>query len=116
MKAHEGQKEVQFTWKVLRSFQKPLSRQLFEAICIEQKEENVNLNSKREYFRYSTEKITMCNNDYQCNQCGKKFTAINDMKFHKRKFHENMHCSKCDYISFGEIDLKHHLVNKHTIA
>ena len=114
---HENKQDVALTWKALRNFQKPLFRLLFEAICIEKKDDSVNLNSKGEYFRCTTKKISMCNNDdNQCNQCGRKFTNMPSMKKHVRKFHERINCSQCEYNAFGEIDLKHHKQIKHTFG
>ena len=52
---HDGEtKNIVFDWKVLNKFQKPLSRQLKEALYIENKDKCVNINLKSEYFKNNT--------------------------------------------------------------
>ena len=112
-KEHEGKhNEVTFRWNVIGQFQKPLSRQLYEAICIDKKAEDVNLNSKNEYFRHTTKKITINKDetDQQCDFCGRVLKTMNELVKHEELFHKRIPCSKnnCDYICFGEYDLQQH--------
>ena len=99
---------------MIRKFQKPLARQLFEAINIDKKNNCVNLNFKSEYFRHDIKKITMTRDEQQCNFCGKCEINKHELQNHIKKFHERLQCSKCPYISFGETDLKQHEKNKHS--
>ena len=50
---HAGNiEDVTFDWKVLGKFQKPLQRQLDEAINIEGNSKESSLNSKSEYYKH----------------------------------------------------------------
>ena len=116
-KEHENNPEnVSFSWKVIGQFKKPLSRQLFEAIKIDKKEESVNLNSKSEYFRHNMKKIIINNSDFQCNSCARKFQADNELKVHEQMVHTRLKCKSCNYISFGEYDLQNHNKTAHNMS
>ena len=51
---HDKVHEARFEWKVLRKFDKPLQRQLTEAINIESKSAAENLNSKKKSLTVRT--------------------------------------------------------------
>ena len=111
---HAGDGEnITFNWKVIGTFQKPLTRQLFEAIHIDKKANNVNLNSKCEYFKHNIQKIGMTEGEYQCNYCGRVFRMMSELKIHEKSVHTRFQCKQCKYLSFGEIDLTHHLKSQH---
>ena len=113
---HEGKAhEVEFDWKIVGKYRKPLSRQLAEAIEIDKKPKDSNLNSKNEYFRHSVKKISLSNSDGKedCAYCGKKLNGIEDLQIHEKDFHTRQKCSKCEYVSVGQKDLQYHTKAKH---
>ena len=70
---HNGKAEnVEFVWKIGGKFRKPLQRQLKEAIEINRKSSDVNMNMKHEYNRHDIRRIFMNSNKFQCKNCGKK--------------------------------------------
>ena len=93
---------VSFSWKVIGAFQKPRSRQLFEAIMID-----------NEFFRHNIRKICMTEADFQCKFCARVFRTMNELEVHKKCIHTRFPCEKCNYLSFGEYDLKHHYKAHH---
>ena len=107
--------KVTFSWKVIGQFRKPLARQLCEAVHIDNKCEDSNLNSKSEYFRQSTKRITISNEELkqQCDFCSKIMKTKNELQNHVKLFHTRMNCDQCDYLSFGEYDLKLHIKSVH---
>ena len=112
LKEHRDNKhEVNFKWKVLRKFKKPLQRQLYEACKINSLAENVILNSKQEFNSINIESTSNNNLSYQCDECGAFFKEMNNMKLHKISFHKPVKCKVCSYEALGLTDLKYH--NKH---
>ena len=119
MLEHGGQKEgVKFSWRVLRKHDKPLQRQLHEAVRINNKSEDENLNSKSEYNGQRINRISLSSNrtQFNCDTCGHGFNSYIEKDRHTRKFHMRIDCSYngCDYISFGESGKEEHNKNKHT--
>ena len=102
--------DIQFEWKVIGQYPKPLSRQLSEAIHIEHKKEDENLNSKNEYFRQNIQRIGLNQDmDQQCGYCGRCFVKIEELENHEKAIHTRYTCKECDYKSFGTSDLKIHM-------
>ena len=78
-KEHVNEEQsVQFMWKVLKKFQKPLQRQIFEAKSIANTAPDVILNSKNEFHNINLQKLSMqkkANRSFQCRECSAKFDA-----------------------------------------
>ena len=97
---HEENEDVRFRWEVTGKFQKPMQRQLFEALRIENKTEAENLNSKSEYNGHSIKRLTIDKeNAFICNVCSYKVKSKNHLFDRKRNMHENFQCPKCSSIS-----------------
>ena len=113
MKKHidkeHGSVKSEFVWNVIGTFQKPITRQLTEAVYIKNTKSSELLNLKSEYFNNNTKysKETMCS------ECGRKFARDQELSHHFKTIHERMDCTMCDYKSFGELDMKLHLKTKH---
>ena len=90
-------------------------RQLLEAILIDKKSKDVNLNSKNEYFSQSVKRIGLnsAGDKEECGYCGRKFAKIDDLQTHEENFHTKSKCNTCDYVSFGKKDLAYHTQNMH---
>ena len=65
------------------------------------------LNSKTEYFHQNVRRIGL--NEQQCNSCGRKFELLNELDRHEKQIHTRFKCQECDYLSYGERDLKDHI-------
>ena len=106
----ENPHEVQFEWGIVGKFVKPLYRQLNEAIDIENKSIKVNLNSKNEYFHQDVKKLGLQNheNKFQCEYCSRWLESESELQNHKKLMHIRYKCLMCDYLSFGERNLKDH--------
>ena len=118
MKEHkENVHDVHFEWGIIGKFVKPLERQLNEAICIEKTTMRESLNSKKEYFHHNVRKIGFneAESEHQCNHCSRMFNSMVELQKHDKYIHMRMKCKHCDYISFGERDLKEHTGMKHEI-
>ena len=116
MEAHAGNvQEVVFDWKIIGQYQKPLSRQLAEAINIDKKSKEESLNSKHEYFKHSIKKLELNQgeNKEECAYCGRKFKKIEDLQTHETEFHMEKKCQHCEYIGIGQKDLTYHTKTKH---
>ena len=102
--------ECDFEWKVINSFRKPMQRQLSEAVHIHNTKTNELLNLKNEYFSNNIRALELPNseNNITCNSCGHKFDKQNQFKEHFTANHKRYKCSDCDYVSFGDRDLKSH--------
>ena len=117
IQAHEGNPDgVIFDWKVVGKFQKPLSRQLAEAIRIDNKPKEESLNSKAEYFKHSTRRIGFIESEdkEQCTFCGRKFTKIENLQTHEVQFHTQSKCHYCEYVAIGSKDMTYHIRDRHT--
>ena len=87
VKEHGGKPdEVEFDWKIIGKFKKPLSRQLTEAIRIDKKSKDDNLNSKNEYFRHTVKRISLSNSDSkeECGYCGKKLKILMTYRYMRK--------------------------------
>ena len=114
---HANNKEnVSFKWKVMRKFNKPLQRQLYEAKTISDMPTNVILNTKQEFNNLNIKNLYMQNKQkqVQCNLCGSKFINENCVNTHKDDMHTKISCQNCDYDAIGKIDLKYHKKYYHT--
>ena len=96
-------------------YQKPLSRQLAEAIKFDKKPNEESLNSKHEYFKHSIKKLELNQgeNKEECAYCGRKFKKIEDLQTHETEFHMEKKCQHCEYIGIGQKDLTYHTKTKH---
>ena len=107
---------ITFSWKVTKKCNKPLQRQLCEAVKINRKKKDENLNTKYEYHGQRLRKLEV-NHDkfHDCKTCGQLFSKFNDMKNHKELFHVNIKCEEkeCDVVYFGTSGLKEHMKNIH---
>ena len=116
LEAHEGNShDVVFDWKIVGQFQKPLTRQLAEAIKIDNKPKQESLNSKYEYFKHSVKKLELNQQDNkeECAYCGRKFKKLEDLQTHETDFHMKHKCQNCDYIGIGKKNLLYHPKAKH---
>ena len=117
VKEHGGKPdEVEFDWKIIGKFKKPLSRQLTEAIRIDKKSKDDNLNSKNEYFRHTVKRISLSNSDSkeECGYCGKKLKNLDDLQIHEKDFHTQQKCPSCSYVSYGQKGLTYHMNDVHS--
>ena len=117
LKEHNGNTDrFVFDWKVLGKFQKPLSRQLAEAIEIDSKAKEVSLNSKSEYFQHSVKRLQLNDheNKEECTYCSRKFQKVEDLQTHETDFHTKHKCNTCEYIAIGLKDLSYHVKHKHS--
>ena len=96
---------------MLRKDCKPLQRQLHEAMRIKNKEEEENLNSKSEYLGQRIRRFNLDSQSYKynCNICGRELSSKHEVSEHDDKFHKRISCDNCQYIAFGNCDLKEHL-------
>ena len=93
---------------------KPVERQLSEAINIEKTSTTECLNSKMEYFHHNVKKIGLSGEEKrECKYCGRKFTFEKDIESHEKLFHIRYKCQDCEYLSFGEYDMKLHRKTVH---
>ena len=117
LKNHKGNSDVViFDWKIKGKYKKPLSRQLAEAILIDKKSTNMNMNSKNEFFSHSVKRIGLnsAGNNEECGYCGRKFAKLDDLQQHEKDFHTKMKCNACEYNSVGKKDLEYHTKSNHT--
>ena len=100
---------------MLRKHNKPLQRQLQEAVRIKNKPKDENLNSKSEYHGQRIKRITVDgSDDHDCKVCGAIFQSKSDFYDHFQKFHKRFICEKCNYKSFGKSGLSEHTRIVHT--
>ena len=106
----DNEKEVKFTWRVLRKHNKALQRQLHEAVAIANKSDEENLNSKYEYFGQRIKRLNLDKKEkvVSCRVCGMDFQSTSSEREHWRKFHENVKCTTCDFMTFGSYALQEH--------
>ena len=112
---HEGKKEnVEFSWKVLQKHNKPLQRQIHEAVRIKNKSSEENLNSKSEYHSQRIKRIEI-DNSYDCKICGSILQSKHAVKERHQKFHQRLDCeyADCEYKAFGMSGLIEHLKDRH---
>ena len=114
---HEGNsQDCKFEWKIVGSFQRPIQRQLTEAVYIANTKKNAILNLENEYCSNTLKGVSLNKKDcYECQECGRKFSMSNDLKNHFTNIHERLSCVKCDFISFGVKDLKNHVERNHLL-
>ena len=115
---HEGKsEEVNFSWKVLKKHNKPLQRQLHEAVRIKNKTEEESLNSKSEYLSQRINRLNIQKSSYamQCETCGSNQKSDAELKIHQKMFHQKIQCNcdNCTYTAIGEYDLKEHNQKSH---
>ena len=115
---HDGIKEgVDFSWRVLKKYNKPLQRQLHEAVRIQNKKPEENLNSKSEFNGQRVQRIGLEKSHIvlNCKICGATSETLYKLNEHELKFHTRMNCDEtdCGYISFGRTDLIEHKKNTH---
>ena len=58
-------------------------------------------------------KLNNKENENQCNHCGIVIQTSTELVKHVNDHHEQFTCIRCQYISFGEIDMKNHARVKH---
>ena len=87
-----------------------MQKQLREAVHMHNTNSNEVLNLKKECFSNSIRALELPNseNNITCNSCGHKFDKQNQFKKHLTANHKRYKCSDCDYVSFGDRDLKSH--------
>ena len=111
-KEHEGNKDdVEFTWKVLRKHSKPIQRQLHEAVRLNNKTDEENLNSKSEYLSQRIVRINLDKRQtsYHCQTCGLEAKAITTINEHVEMFHTKKQCENCELTTFGTRAMIEHL-------
>ena len=52
--------------------------------------------------------LNKAESDQQCEYCSRLFSNVVDLETHEKQIHTRMKCRNCDYVSFGERDLKEH--------
>ena len=104
----------EFAWSVMSTFQKPMLRQLTEAVHINNTEAAELLNMKTEYFHNDIKGVRLNNNDHTCRQCSRTFSVKSEFIEHFEAVHRRMKCKQCNYVSFGNRDLKLHTENRHS--
>ena len=111
--------DVKFKFQVIKKFQKPLQRQLYEAKCIEKTPMHENLNSKDEFNGQVLRRLELNHrkNSLNCKICGHQAESSTILAQHEEKFHEKYSCDydQCEYISYGKRDLEEHTKVKHSI-
>ena len=102
--------KCEFEWKEINSFRKPVQRQLSEAVHIHNTDSNEVLNLKNEYFSNNIKGLELANSENRitCNSCGRNFDQKDQFEEHFKAVHKKINCARCDYISFGDRDLKNH--------
>ena len=113
---HEGNHEgIEFDWKIVGKFKKPLPRQLTEAIKIDNKTKDESLNSKTEYFHHTTKRSVIEGREdkEECAFCGRKFGRINELQKHEEDFHTKHTCTICGDELFGMKSMLYHIKEKH---
>ena len=116
MKEHDGNfDEVNFRWKILGSFKKPLTRQITEAVKIKRSKDEVNLNSKTEFNAQRIKKVIIerTKKTYDCKVCGLMATEESQLDKHDVKFHRKVQCIQCEESCFGERAHHEHMTNNH---
>ena len=110
----EDPESVEFDWKIVEKFTKPLERQLSEAISISKKDKDENLNSKSEFFRNKVQRLGIIDEEmFICKYCSREFYEKKYLSSHIEAIHERQTCEKCNYISYGSYDMNLHIENKH---
>ena len=113
---HSGKmEEADFDFKVIKTFKKPMLRQLSEAVNIQNTKDEECLNLKNEYFSHKTRRYEVMREQkkYQCRYCGREFSEYAELNSHIKMFHERLKCGKCKYISFGKRDFENHQLSNH---
>ena len=111
---------VSFSWKVTRKCNKPIQRQLCEAVRINRKPNEQNLNTKCEYNGQRLRKINIHNDKahdyhgYNCQICGHEFVRLPEKEGHEKMFHTQKQCTYCTQVQFGERGMTEHVNNFHT--
>ena len=100
----------------MRKHTKPLQRQIHEAVNINSKSKEENLNSKSEFNSQSIERLSLdtIQKIIDCKICGQLFTSSYEAQNHEELFHSRNKCTLCVYISFGLRDLSEHIKNNHS--
>ena len=107
---HDGNKDdVKFTWKVKKKHFRPLERQVYEAVNINNKASEENLNSKHEFNYQTVKRINLENNPkLDCKVCGSMLKTKSELNDHMKLFHERLKCNQCEYVSYGLRNLDDH--------
>ena len=106
---------VKFCWRILGSTNKPLTRQLTEAVKIRSNQGPKSLNTKTEFNAQRVHRIVIDNSKskFDCKTCGHLFENETDRKNHDVKFHKIVVCNQCNEDNFGERALQEHVKNNH---
>ena len=114
-KDHNGQTDnVTFSWRVTKICKKPLQRQLCEAVKINNKKSEENLNTKYEYNGQRLRRLEVNKEiHFDCKVCGQLFKTSDHRKGHTEMFHEKIQCTQCNYDAFGKSGLKEHVRVSH---
>ena len=107
---HKGhQDDVTFSQKVIKVCKKPLRRQLYEAVKINKKKKDENLNTKHESNGQRLRKLVIQENSFDCKTCEQLCKTLQHRIVHTEKFHQKTKCNKCEYEAFGQSGLKEHV-------
>ena len=113
IQSDHGDEKCEFVWNIVKSFQKPMLRQLTEAVYINNTEVDEGLNLKTEYFQNNIKGLKLKQEEYTCRQCSRTFNSKTDFMVHFQAVHSRISCKECDYVSFGNRDLKSHIEMRH---
>ena len=93
---------------------KPLRRQLYEAVKINRKKKDENLNTKHEYNGQRLRKLEVIQeNSFDCKTCGQLFKTLQQRKIHTETFHQKTKCNECEYEAFGQNGHTEHMRSTH---
>ena len=101
----ENPAKCEFAWGVVNNFEKPMLRQLTEAVHINSNNDEI-MNLKSEYCANNIQSIELTK--LTCRSCGRKADSREDFRNHFRTVHERVKCGQCSYVSFGSRDLEDH--------
>ena len=102
----ENPNDCEFAWSVINNFEKPMLRQLTEAVIINSANDNEIMNLKTEYCSNNIQGIEL--RKLTCRSCGRKVEGREELREHIRAVHERNKCRDCEYVSFGSRDLEDH--------
>ena len=109
--------KVEFKWKVIGAFKKPLTRQITEAVKIRNNDGLQNLNTKHEFNAQRINKIVIEESKpkpkFYCCVCGHISESEAQKEKHEIKFHRIPKCEICNTNCYGEWALQDHVKNMH---
>ena len=103
--------DCEFAWSVIKCFEKPMLRQLTEAVHIKTSKNDEIMNLKNEYCSNNIQGLEL--KKLTCRDCGSSHDSRDELQEHFQTIHERKKCTRCDYQSIGSTDLKAHMTLVH---